>query len=72
MVAGAGELGLLAAARAAAGEGAALLRGAADELQHADGEGEALAGVAVGAAVGGHTPAPWTIRFLVTPCWIEK
>ena len=67
MVAGAGELGLLAAVRAAAGEGAALLRGAARELQHAGGEREALLGAASGAAVGGHTPAPWTIRFRGAP-----
>ena len=63
---------VIAAVRAAAGEGAALLREAAFELQHAGLLVEAAAVVASGAAVGRQLPAPWTMRFLVTPCWIEK
>ena len=62
----AAQHGLLAAARAAAGEGAALLREAARKLQHAGGLVEAELGAASGAAVGRHTPAPWAIRFLAT------
>ena len=50
MVAGAGELGVAAAAHAAAGEGAALLREAALELQRAGGFAEAAPGAASGAA----------------------